>query len=243
MKRKMLLYGILLLLSGVVWSAIGFDTSAQNVGTSSANPVTLSYTAGSEAKILVLCIGNSSTTQRTGGSPTFNGVEMIQVGTQQSGAFEGTAEMWYLPYPDTGSAYTISVPNSNTRTLGLIASSYTTSALGIALDVYTQSGTTAANPSLTLEPTVDGNVVIDSFTDGNANRPSAWNQTLLYRNDNGSWSNNAQYALQDTKGPITFSWTIASDDVGRILASFKETFGSLVQGGSFISGDSVIFGQ
>jgi len=190
---------------------------------STANPVTLSYTCGANTRVLVLGITTASTTVRTGGSPTYNGVAMTQVGSTKVGAAECTCEMWYLINPSTGAAYTISVPNAGGLTVTLMASNYIgASGTSAALDVYNSTQTTVANPNLIVTTTANGEVIVDMFGSGYASVPTANSQTLLYKVDEGAWCSNAQYALQASAGTINFSWTVASDDVAFIVAAFKE---------------------
>jgi hypothetical protein len=199
-----------------------FDTKARGTGT--GKPQTLSYTCGSGATLLVLGIVVAGTTARAGGAPTYNGVSMTQVDTVRT-AGETNCEMWYLVNPSTGSAYSISVPNTGGKTLYLIASSYIAqSGYTSALDVYTGTAKTSntANPSLSVTTTVDGDVVVDILGDGYSSKPTANSHVLLYSTDDGSYSDNAQYALQASAGSITLSWTCSADDYCMIVGAFKE---------------------
>ena len=103
-----------------------YDTKAETNG--ATNPLTLSYTCGSGATLLVLCIVVSGGTLRTGGKPTYDGVEMTTVyeGIKYSSSPEANVSMYYLIKPPTGSEKTISVPNTTAtpRTMWLSASSY-----------------------------------------------------------------------------------------------------------------------
>jgi hypothetical protein len=199
-----------------------YDT--KNRGTGNSNPQTLSYTCGSGATLLVLGIVTATTTARTGGAPTYNGVAMTQVDSTRTAA-ETNVEMWYLANPSTGSAYNISVPNSGALTLYLIASSYkAASGYTSALDVSNgDSNTGSANPSVAVTTKVNGDVVVDILGDGYYNAPSGNSPgTVLYSTDDGSYSDNAQYALQATAGLITLSWTVTSDDWAMVVGAFKE---------------------
>jgi hypothetical protein len=198
-----------------------YDTKLR--GTGSANPQTLSYTCGSGATLLVLGIVAEGATSRTGGAPTFDGVAMTQVDSTQT-ATETNVEMWYLVNPSTGSAYDISVPNSNTLTLYLIASSYkAASGYTSALDVSNGTTGSTANPSLLVDTNVDGDVVVDVLGHGYHKVPTANSHTLLYSTDDGAYTDNAQYALQVTAGSITLSWTANADDWAMIVGAFKES--------------------
>jgi len=54
------------------------DTKAQ--GTRVSTPLTLSYTCGATAKLLVVAIFVNGITARTGNAPTYNGVTMTDSG-------------------------------------------------------------------------------------------------------------------------------------------------------------------
>jgi hypothetical protein len=200
-----------------------FDTKARTSG--ATNPLTLSYTCGSGATLLVLGIVIAGATIRSGGAPTYNGVAMTQVGSTRI-ATETNVAMYYLANPSTGSAYTISVPNTGLQTLYLIASSYkAASGYSSTLDISNGSRVVdpgSANPSCSVTTTANGDVVVDILGHGLDTPPTANNWTLLSSTDDGAYSDNAQYALQATAGAIAFSWTAAVDDWAIVVGSFKE---------------------
>ena len=140
-----------LVLSGIMiaseaHAAHTFDTTNFFEGT--ASPLEASYTCGSGATLLVVGIVAHGATARTGGAPTYNSVAMTQVGETRSSGQEAVVEMWYLPSPPTGSAYTISVPNSGSLTLHVIASSYKAqSGYTSTLDVTNYATGSSTNPS------------------------------------------------------------------------------------------------
>jgi len=184
------------------------------------NPITLSHTTVTNTKLLVVGIITKTTTARTGGAPTFNGVTMTQVGSTVIGAAECTAELWYLSNPSIGT-YNVSVPNAGALTITVIASSYVdASVTGATLDVYNSTNVTGANPSLSVTTGANGEAIVDVFGSGYTSVGTG-NQTLLYSTDEGVWSTHAQYALQANAGSITFTWTQPSDDVAFIVGAFK----------------------
>ena len=209
--------------------SLSFSTifgAKSEVNSSTANPVVLSHTTVANTKLLVVGIMTSTTTKRTGGAPTFNGVAMTQVGSTIVGAAECTAELWYLSNPSIGT-YNVSVPNSGATTVTVIASSYVNaSASGAILDNSWSTNTTTANPSLTAVGVANG-VCVNVFGSGYTSPATANSQTLLYKTDEGAWSSHAQYALTPTSGNYVFSWTIASDDVAFIVGAFKPATGNL----------------
>ncbi len=227
-----------LLLSGAASAAHNFDTSETDGTTTFAttpNPRTISYTAGSGSTVMVLNIFTATLTARAGGAPTFNGKTFTQVGTRQtSGATgEGAVEMWYLllTAADTGSAYTVSVPNTGSLAMRIHVSTYKSASGESALDVSAQtSANPGTNPSQSITTTVDGDVMVDALFTGYTTPPSAYNVGVqLYGQDGGSYGAASRYYLQETAGSQTLSWTQPSDDYALITASFKEV-GSILSG-------------
>lgn len=239
MLQRTVLFFVCILICRNALAAFTLDSSTQLAGTSTANPVTHSHTCGANAKLLILYIGIGSTTARGGGAPTYNGQTMELV-FRRAGAAEVTNEMWYLLAPDTGAAYNFSVPNSGSLTVDLMGFSFNSPQIYPGIDMSTNSGTTTANPSLTLTPMVDNCVLINTFSSGNGTVPTGNNRTLLFSTDNGSYTMNAQYAIQTTKSAMAFSWTENSDDVANILAAFREGAGTVIQDNSLITDISTI---
>jgi len=221
---------IVLFLSNAASAAHTFDTSATDgTGTfaTTPNPRTLSYTAGTGSTVMVLKIFTATTTARAGGAPTFNGNPFTQVGTRQSSGSEGAVEMWYLLLTpaDTGSAHTVSVPNTGSLAMRIHVSTYISATGESALDVYAQtSANPGANPSQSITTTANGDVMIDALFSGNTslNLASPNVGSTLYAQDGGSYGGASRYYLQATAGSQALSWTLASDDYALITASFKE---------------------
>ena len=155
-----------------------FDTK-KLLGESSNNPITDTYTCGSTASLLVFhitAVGGS----RAGGVPTFNGVELTQAGSTITSA-EGSTEIWYLLAPPVSSSYTVSIPNTGTLSIQVTISSYVSTSGQSNFDgVQTASGT-STNPTVSITPSKDGCVIVDSMFSGYANVASANNQNLLYK--------------------------------------------------------------
>lgn len=204
------------------WSAHTYDTKAQTATYDTTAPKTLSYTCGAGTTLLVLMVQHTQVS-RTGGAPTYNSVAMTQVGAEVLNAQEVGVEMWYMPNPPTGSAYSISVPNTGAINMRLTAASFKAqSGYTSALDQNTSTNTDGANPSLNRTTTVNGDVCVDVLGDGLLSVPTARSHTLLYNNDEGVLVFETQYGLQASAGLITMSHTIATDDVAMIMACFKE---------------------
>jgi len=201
------------------------DTSAR--GTGASNPQTLSYTCGASAKLLVLGIVTAGGTIRAGGAPTYNGVAMTQVDSDRS-ATETCCELWYLLNPDVSSAHDVSVPNTGTKTVYLLASSYNPVTAGNSFAYDTASGdakldaAASADPSVTVTTTVNNDVVVAVLGDGSAAAPSAALWSSLFINDDGLYSDNLQYAIPTAAGNIAMGWLCFSDDWCMCVGAWKE---------------------
>ena len=197
------------------------DTKAQSTR-GIENPKTLSYICGASCKLLVLLIIGASTAARGGGAPTYNGVAMTQAGSAQAGSAECNSELWYLFNPATGSAYDISVPNSDSLSLRLQAESF--SGTGAQLfGTPQQTGVSSATPSLTINSVPAGGVCVSVLGHGCKNPPTARSHIVIYETDEGAYSTNGQSGLIAVLGNVTMSWTLAvSDNVAMIMAAFEE---------------------
>jgi len=197
------------------------DTKAQT-SLGASNPITLAYTCGATAKLLIVSIITKTTTARTGDDPTYNGDYMTQVGTTQAGSGECTSELWYLITPDTGSEYIINVPNTGTTDLRVMASSficpYTVEFFG---DI--QTGTSSAAPPLTINTVPPNSLCVSVLGHGYRDAPIGRSHTTVYENDEGAWSSNTQYYLTTEEENVTMSWALgSSDDVAMIMVAFKD---------------------
>ena len=201
--------------------AFVYDTKAQAT-LSNDTTMVLSYTCGVGTKLLVLCIAAAETDLRTGGSPTYNDVPMVQADSERVGSYECTSELWYMLQPPTGAAYNISVPNSARKLLRLQAISFTNT-VNALFDQAVGTNTSSATPSLTINNVPDGAVVVDSLGHGRVSVQESQSHTPVYSNDEGAWVSNAQYTIKSETGNLTFSYTYSlSDDVAYVMASFKE---------------------
>jgi hypothetical protein len=206
-----------------------FDTNLRFSG--ATNPLTSNYTAGTGATVLVLGIVTAGSPVRSGSAPTFNGNELIQADqTRQHGTNpEMSCELWYLLAPETGSAIEISIPNPTSLVLHVQISTYKAdSGSGSGkisiLDVEGGASGTSASPNVSVTPTEDGAVVVGVFGDGEDFTPTGNTGTELNTTDDGLYSDNNQFTLQSTAGPINTGWT-------------TQTYGAGVYGGGVYNGD------
>jgi len=199
-----------------------FDRKLRFAGATSS--VTSDFICSVGATVLVVSVVTAGSTNRTGGNPTFNGVTLSQADQlRKYSSPETSCELFYLLNPPTGSPYQISVPNTGTRTLYIVASSYK-AASGYTSALDQQNGNTGlgANPSVSVVTTVNGDVIVGVLGDGYKTAPSGRSGQSLYETDDGNYSDNAQYYLQDGLGLWVTSWTISSDDWCVCVVAFKE---------------------
>lgn len=198
-----------------------YDTKNRNSG--AGNPVQVAITPTAGATLLVVGIVTEGIIQRTGAVPSFDGVNLTQVGTVET-ALETNVEMWYLADPSIG-LNNVVVPNTGAKNLFIVVSVYKAQAgHSSVLDVTDQDNDVNFTPSVSVTTTVDGDAIVDVMGDGFLGLPNTHNQTLLYSTDNGSFTDNHQYALQANFGAITFQWTTheINDDWAMIVGAFKE---------------------
>lgn len=201
------------------------DTNLRFSG--ATNPLVSNYTCGSGATLLVIGIVVGSSTQRSGGVPTYNGVEFTQADQtrQYITAPETSCELWYLADPETGSALEISIPNPISLPIHVQASSYITAAGKTSeLDADNGSSGTSASPSLSVTSTEDGDVFVAVFGDGENFTPTGQSGTELNTTDNGLYSDSNQFTLQVSAGALATSWE-------------TQTYGAGVYGGGVYNGD------
>jgi hypothetical protein len=224
-----------------------FDTSLRFTGSSS--PVTANYTCGTGTTVLVLGIIVGGSTARAGGAPTYNGVAMTAVytGIMAASSPETNVDMYYLLNPPTGSAYQISIPNTGTKSLYCMASSYkAASGNTSALDVQNNATNTSTNPTCSVTTTADA-VLIACVGDGAQTwSPTGRTGTQLGDYDDGNYGDGHQYYIKTGAGSQAMAWTFGtSEDWAEIVAAFKEVvapkyLAGVINGVASVSGFSKI---
>lgn len=201
------------------------DTSQQN-NSLTTNPATFNFTAGAGATGLILSLVVVGATARTGGTPTCNGIPMERVDTNRI-ATETNVEMWFMPEPTIG-VNTISIPNSNTRTIHAFTSSIKAqSGYTSILDGYFGNTGTAANPSLPITTIKKDGCFIHTIcghgigtltgVSGNKTRYGT-----VWGIDHGAYCSVRMYELQVAAGLTTHTFTVTADDWASIIAAFRE---------------------
>ena len=205
-----------------------FDTNSRVTG--SANPLDNTYTCGAGTTLLVVAIaadanGSGSNYLRTGGAPTYNSVTMTQAGPTRvySTTGEVAVEIFYLIDPPTGSAYTVSIPNTRPNALYVQRSSYKASTgYTSALDNVNGGTGVSANPGVLATTTVNGAVIVGAAGTGHLAGFTADSHTTLDLTTIGTaFGEGNQYYLQATAGEVTLSWTASTDDWAAAVAAFK----------------------
>lgn len=205
--------------------AHAFDTNLRFSGAS--NPLTSNYTPGSGATVLVLGIVVGGTVQRSGGVPTYNGVEFTQADETRQYAIdpETSCELWYMLQPPTGSALEISVPNPSSLPVHVQASSYS-AASGFSSTFSSfgggDTGTSASpNPRFVVGA---GGVAVSVLGSGEDFLPTGNSGTSLNSTLNGLYSDNNQFGLFSEFAATSFTWT-------------TQTYGAGVYGRGVYNGD------
>lgn len=196
-----------------------------------ADPATFSFTPDAGSTVLVLFIIGVTSTDRTGGAPTFNGVAMTQADSTRKAASapETTTELWYLLSPPITTA-NISIPNTGVLQLRSIAATGKAGAgTTSALDVANGGSGTSINPSVSVTTNVNGDIIFAGIGSGaNTWAPTSQDGTILSNFDGGNYGGGAQYLLQPTAGTQAMGWAFsaATDDWAAVVAAFKEVAGS-----------------
>jgi hypothetical protein len=204
---------------------MAFTYSAKvQTANSAANPVTASISPGSTVELLVLCITVQGGTSRTGGTPTFDSVDMLYAGGASN--TEGEVELWYQLNDDIGSGFSLvcSVPNSGTVSLTMNVSTYTLTAGNSAVleEAWTATGVSTA-PSVTASNTTAPGVIVDALHSGAGSLLGFTNnRTLLYSGDTGAEIYGCQYYINGFGGSPAMSYTTSSDDWAIVAAAFSE---------------------
>ena len=189
----------------------------------STTPVTDTFTVGADARLLVYSIMTKTSSTRTG-TPTYNGNGLTEAINLGDTGGEGTAELWYMINPPTGSDYAVSVPNAGTDEVNLVISSYTPATENATYVFVNATGTssTTANPSIAITPAASGDVIVTAFFSGYKTVAGGNSDTLLYKRDTGGEGYGSQFKITSDATEQTLTWTQGSDDLQLVAAAFTE---------------------
>ena len=138
-------------------------------------------------------------TKRTTAAPTFNSVAMTMASSQQAYATspEVSAELWYLLDPPVNASYTVSIPNSGLTLYANLATFIAGSGYTSKFDSAIGATGSSANPTANIALTYSGEAIYAVMGDGQNNVPTAQTGTSINRTDDGTYSDNNQYYLQN----------------------------------------------
>jgi hypothetical protein len=197
-----------------------------STSTSTADPVSTTFTTQSGDTVLVLGIWYAGSANRTGGDPTFNGKALTQYyqAYRAASSPETTVELWYLLAPDIGT-YTLSVPNSGAKAIKLWAASFGSATGASAYHTGAYGSNTSTNPAVSITTTVDGCAIFGIIGSGaNTWAPTAQTSTAIANRDLGNYGGGAGYYLQSTAGTFGFNYTFGtSEDWAILTVAFSET--------------------
>ena len=136
--------------------------------------------------------------------------------------------MWYLLSPQTGSDYSISIPNTSPKPLYVQASSYkAASGKTSILDVANGAIGESKEPSVSVTTTLGGDVITGVCGSDAFQYEASFGTVLNASGSNGYWDCN-QYYLQSTAGVLAATWKFSTtpprdDGFCICVAAFKET--------------------
>jgi hypothetical protein len=187
------------------------------------------YTCVAGATLLVVGIfidPSVANTWKTQVAPTYNGVALSQVDRMRSDvAPEQAAELWYLLNPTTASALPVVISGRDASSHLKISSWKAGTDRTTKLDVSIGSNGTSANPSATLTPTTrKGNVTVQIVASAVNSVGTLSHKNLTPQVDHGSEVSEMQYYIHTDTEAVTMTYTVASNDWGLLMASFKETY-------------------
>jgi hypothetical protein len=198
--------------------------------TSTANPLAANVTLGAGTTVMVVALIYAGSTVRGGGAPTYNAVALTQADTFHKGTTspECSCEIWYMPDPPTGSAYSLSIPNSGAVAMEANVSWYSAgSGKTSALDaVHGLNGASSVNPTDSITTIAANCLIVSAVADGAQTwAPTPQSGTVIYNDDNGNWGGGSQYTLDaGAAGAKSYSWTFGtSEDWGVVAVSLKTT--------------------
>lgn len=182
---------------------------------------------------LIVNIGVIAPVVKTVSSVTWNGVALSKAVSLQrniAAGIEHDAEQWYLANPANGSntlSVTFSLVLQTTDAFSFEPSwwdgMHQTQAT--VLD-QTTSGSGSTDPSVSLTPGGNNEVIIDMYLSESNNiltaggSPAA--QTVLQTHDFGPRTVGSSYVIQTTAGAQTMNWTGVDDQWTGVAASYKE---------------------
>jgi hypothetical protein len=190
--------------------------------TSAGNPVTFSYTTLPSDAAMCLLLKTVGASDRTGGVPSWGGINFTQANSTQKAAAspEAGTEVWYILNPPLATA-TLTIPNTGAFTL------YYTIAVAVGGGARFM-GANGGNATST-NPTPGAVTVTEPGGIGFASTAGGWQSfsgspagVAISTDDDGAHGAGTQF-FPPAEGPNTLSWTFGtSDDWGAVSVYFAE---------------------
>lgn len=205
---------------------LGATVLARTSATS--NPITRAATLNALDTVIVLSLTVVGSANRTGGSPTWNGVAGSQAANMTQKATvspEASIEVWYWLSPTITSA-NIVIPNAaGQNILSALYSARSATGLSQFEDSGGSNGVSAGQFGTSVNNCSTGSIIFCFAAGGwQSLAPTARTGTSLYETDDGSTGGAGQYLVRASgSGSQTMSWTFGtSDDWGAVAVSFNE---------------------
>lgn len=203
-----------------------FDTSLYTDANTS-NPITFNYTCGTGVTLLVVGI-YTATTARAGTQPLYGGKSFTDfLGRVTFDYGDGAGELWYLQNPSTGSAYSISIPNTAGATNYIRTSSYKAGAGNTTVydtSVWVNNTSGAINASSNIAATANGMVV--QLLAGESNYVyNVFTHNPLFPVDHGTHNSYMQYGFIGSTATVNVGAINSAGDADEyvlITAALKE---------------------
>lgn len=203
----------------VTFDAVGPSASGTS-GTSS--PLTWSHTCASgDTELLVGVTVDSASDSGLTVAVTYNGVSMTSVKRWESGgtgASYGWLQVFSLPSPPTGSAYTVSASVSGTGSFDVITGGSLSFAGSTALSAATtadSAGAGATSGSISVPSASASNIVAVFIGNGSGNTAITAGTSRFFVHGSGGGAGACSYSagatIAGTGSNVTVSWTQASD--------------------------------
>lgn len=209
-----------------------YDTAVRFTG---GSQLVQSFTTTAGVTAITLGIVTAGTTARSTGTPTFNGVSLLPVGTTPKlVSSETVSELWYLGSDGTPidiGTYNIIVPNTGALALYCVAASFKGATAMSGFDNFATSNTTGKNPTCTITTLSNGcAIAVVLGTSANSWNPTAQQPTAMPAGagnyDDGTFGDSGAYYLAGSSGNFPSSGNLytfnTSSDYTIIMLSLKE---------------------
>lgn len=198
--------------------AITYSSSGRAITPITTNPAIVSKNTSASVSLVIACVHYmSSSNQRSGGNPTWDGNAMTQLQAYQSLA-SGTngvgMEVWYIVSTTGGLATQFSVPNTTNEDLYLTVGIYDAPLTVELVEIHTNFGTVGTVPYTINNDAspVNGDLVIQNIMSYNGSP---------YTGELKGFSGIERYS--DSKGSVDNNYISMQDDTNQYLFATART--------------------